>query len=524
VSTSGSANVVVIGGGHNGLVCATLLARAGRQVTLLERRGFLGGLAAGEEFHPGFRSAGVHLDTAFFRPALAAELDLEHHGLRWREREAAVYAPDLAGGDPVVLYPDDVEATAGGLQTHSDSDGSAYRSWCSDVGRLGGFLRGVLDAPPPDVDSRTLGALWELGKKGLALRRLGQRDMAELLRVGPMCVADWLNERFATDRLKVLLAVSAITSAWTGPWSAGTALPLLVAQATRSRSVQGGPAALVDALTAAARAAGVTLRTDCEVQRLLIEDGVVKGVRLQDGEELEAGHVASSCDPKQLLLDLVSPRDLPPVLVRRGLAWRNRGTTAVVHLALDGPLHFTGCEKAVPDGLVERAILGTDIDSLERAFDPVKYGELPDRPCLEVSVPSVSSQGIAPMAPKGQHVVTIQAHFVPYGLAGGWNEDRRQELRECVLKTLACYAPDAPGRVLAAQVLTPYDLEQRYRLSGGHLQHGEHTLDQFLHLRPNPECARYATPLKGLWMCGSGSHPGGGVTGMPGALGARSML
>jgi phytoene dehydrogenase-like protein len=382
-------------------------------------------------------------------------------------------------------------------------------------------LRGVLDAPPPDVDSRTLGALWELGKTGFALRRLGQRDMAELLRVGPMCVADWLNERFATDRLKVLLALSAITPAWTGPWSAGTALPLLVAQVTRARSVQGGPAALIDTLAAAASAAGVTLRTDCEVQRLLIEDGVVQGVRLQDGEEIKAGHVAASCDPKQLLLDLVSPRDLPPVLVRRGQAWRNRGTTAVVHLALEGPLLFAGCEKAVPDGLVERAILGADIDGLERAFDPVKYGELPERPCLEVSVPSVSTEGLAP---KGQHVVTIQAHFVPYALAGGWNEERRQELRSCVLKTLARYAPDAPGRVLAAHVLTPYDLEQRYRLSGGHLYHGEHTLDQFLHLRPNPECARYATPLKGLWMCGSGNHPGGGVTGMPGALGARSMM
>ncbi len=518
-----SASTLVIGGGHNGLVCATLLARAGQQVTLLEQRDVLGGLAAGEEFHPGFRSSGVHLDSSHVRAALVAELGLEQHGLRWREQEAAVFAPDAEGGPPVVLHPNDLGATAQALSQHSDSEALAFRRWCTDVERLGSFLRGVFDTAPPDVESRNWGALWELAKTGIALRRLGQQDMGELLRVGPMCVADWLNERFSLDRLKVLLALPAVAGTWTGPWSAGSALPLMVDRVTAGRSIQGGAPALIAALEAAAVAAGVTIQTGCTVERLLVVESEVRGVLLSDGTEIAASQVAATCDPKQALLDLVSPRDLPPVLERRGQAWRMRGTTAMVNIALSGPLVFKGCggSSSAGGGLVERAVLGSDLDALERAFDPVKYGELPAAPCLDVSIPSVSAPGFAP---DGQHAATIQVHFVPHALKGGWTEERRDELWDTVFSTLQRFTDNIGERVLHAEVLSPRDLEQRYKLTGGHVHHGELALDQFLHMRPNPECARYVTPLKGLILCGSGGHPGGGLTGMPGALGARALL
>ena len=508
--------ILVLGGGPNGLACATRLAKAGRAVTLLEARGQLGGLAASEEFHPGFRTAGVHLDSGRLRPAVVEELGLTGHGLAYRHTEAARYAPSPIG-PPVVVHPGDENATVAALDAHHRSDGVSYRMWRAFLGRMTPFLQGVLDAAPPDVEARTLPALWELGKTALGLRRLGKRDMSELLRVGPMCVADWLNESFQTDRLKVLLAVPGVAATWTGPWSAGSALQLMLSEVMTHRSVIGGPAAVARALESAARGAGVEIRTDAPVERILFADGAVSGVQLAGGEELAAPVLAATCEPKRALLDLIAKRDLPPLLERRAQAWRTRGTTAVLHLALDGPLVFQGCE----DQKVESAVLGTDLDGLEKAFDPVKYGELPEEPCLELRVPSVGDESLAP---RGKHVATVHAHFVTHDPKGGWTDTNRGAVGKAILAVLARHAVDLPATVVGSELLTPADLEQRYGLTGGQLNHGEPALDQMLHMRPNPECARYATPLTGLYLCGSGNHPGGGVTGMPGLLGARAIL
>ena len=514
-------HLVVLGGGPNGLVCAAALAGAGRKVTLVEARPQLGGLAAGDEFHPGFRSAGVHLDSAFLRPAVAQQLDLERHGLRWRDAEPAHVCPaPLSGrgaGEPAaVRIPGDDAGTARALAALGRGDDTAFTRWREGVDRLAGFLGGVLDAPPPDLESRSFGSLWELGRTALGLRRLGKVDMSELLRVGPMCLADWLDEHFQNDRLKVLLGLPALAGEPAGPWSPGTALLLLMAEATRGRSVRGGPAAAVAALTQAAEARGVTLRTNTRVERLLVSEGAVRGVALDSGDELEAGAVLAACEPKHLFLDLVPRREMPPSLESRVRNWRTRGTTAVVHLALDGDLTLPG-----HDGPVERAVLGTHLDGVEQAFDPVKYGALPERPVLEVAVPSVDDPSLAP---DGKSSVTLRVHFVTHALRDGWDDARREAVGDLAVETLGYWVEGVGERVLGRQVLTPVDLEERYAVTGGHLHHGEHALDQLLIARPDGACARYATPLDGLWLCGSGSHPGGGLTGMPGLLAAKTFL
>jgi phytoene dehydrogenase-like protein len=333
-----------------------------------------------------------------------------------------------------------------------------------------------------------------------------------------MCVADFLNERFATPLLVEGLAAPALVGTWAGPWSAGTTTFWLLAECAAGRFVEGGPPALVAALERAARAAGAEIRTGAEVVRIRAEGGRVVGLALGSGETLDAPVVVATSDPKRTLLELVAPGVLPIRIEEEAQRIRSRGTAAKIHLALDGPLELAGRPGDSSEAI---RIGGGHVDDLERAFDAVKYGEASAAPHLEVRVPTVADPGLAPA---GHHIVSILASFAPYDLKAGWSEAARARLLESVLARLERHAPGVRSRLVAAELLAPPDLEARFGVTGGQLHQVEPALDQLWVLRPSPSTARYATALPGLFLGGAGSHPGGGVRPTPGLLAAEAVL
>jgi phytoene dehydrogenase-like protein len=503
-------DVVVIGAGHNGLAAACVLAKAGRRVVVLERRSVIGGMCAGEEFHRGYQTAGLLHDTGQIRIGLADALHLDEHGLELGPPESVLLAQ--ADGAGIVLSGSQIEGV-------TERDARRWVEYRAFIDRARRVIEPLLNEIPPDLAAGGLGAmpLAALARSAWAVHRLGRDELSELLRVPPMCVADWLNEWFESDLLKVGLAGAALVGTWAGPWSPGTAANLLLLECATTQSVRGGAAALVSALERASRALGVVVRTGAEVASIRLDSGAATGVVLAGGEEVRAPVVAASCDPRTVFLNLLAPGTLPLVHERRAETIRARGTAAKVHLALSRRLEFT----SRPGERVERArVAGRTLDDVERAFDPVKYGRFSESPILDVYVPTVARPDLAP---DGGEVVSILAHFAPHALAGGWTDAARERLGDAVVAALARVAPGAAAAVVAREVLTPADIAARFGVAGGHIHHVEHALDQLV-MRPTLSTMRYATPVPGLFLCGSGSHPGGGVTGAPGALGAAAIL
>lgn len=509
-----SVDVVVIGAGLNGLTAAALLAKRGRSVVVLERGSAVGGLAADREIHPGFRVPGLLSDTSTISETVVDALELTRHGFAWRD------SPDVAIPSAVgagIRISADPSRTADALRSVSPHDAERYPEFVAASARLGTFVRKALTQEMPAWDATGLRERLPAAKLTLSLRRLGSRDMMELLRIGPMCVADWLNEWFETEPLKAGIAAPSLLGSFLGPWSPGSVANLLRHQALSGRrSSEGGPAAVATALASAASEHGAVLRTDAAVERVRVADGRVRGVSLRGGETIEAETVLATCDPKTALLELVRSLDVPPKLEDRIRHYRCEGNVAVVDLAIRGPLAFPSLGATTP----ERVRIGATLDDLERAFDAIKYGRASDTPILDVWAPSVHD---ATLAPEGHHVVSILAQFAPYGLEGGWTEQARDSLLGRVVSTLAAYAPGLSEAILASSVMTPRDLEERFGLAGGHVYHGDHAIDQFL-ARPAPECARHSTPVPGLFLGGSGTHPGGGLTCLPGWLAAQRIL
>jgi phytoene dehydrogenase-like protein len=508
-------DAVVIGGGQHGLAAAARLAGAGKRVLALERRDAVGGLSGALELHPGYRVPGILHDEGLVSPRVAAALGLEKHGLAWRDAPPTFLAEEGGRG---ILLPRDPAAADAELRVRSARDADAYRAYRSFLAKLQPLVEKVMTSPPPPLSPEGLGELWEVARRGLGLWRLGRHDTLELMRVAPMCVADWLNEQFETALLVEGLAAPAVIGTFAGPWSAGTNTNLLLAEAGAGRHVVGGAAGLVAALERAARAARAEIRTGAEVAEIRIADGRAIGVRLASGETVDAAAVVATCDPKRTFLGLIPPGTLPIRIEDEFRRIRARGTAAKVHLALEGPL-----ELAARPGERFEAIRigGGHVDDLERAFDAVKYRAVSADPHLEIRVPTVADAGLAPA---GHHVVSILVGYAPHDLDGGWTEERRGALLEAVLGKLERHAPGVRGRIVAQELLTPADLEERYALTGGQLHHVEPALDQLLVMRPAPSAARYATSVPGLYLGGSGSHGGGGVGCTAGWLGAGAAL
>ncbi len=504
-------DVIVIGAGHNGLACATILAKEARRVLIVEQRDVIGGLCAGEEFHPGYRHTGLLHDTSGLRPWLVEELGLSGHGLKPGPAPHRVFSPQTDGPGLVLSsVPDESVAE---IARHSDRDARQFQVFGTFLGRLRKVIEPLLNKTPVNPSDLGVGDFFDLAPHGIAARRLGKRDMMELLRIPPMCVADWLREWFETELLNASIAGPAISGGWTGPWSPGTSTNFLMQTSTWNGPGQGGVAAVVSALENAATGSGVEIRTGAAVKRIDIEQGAVRGITLLDGDEIEARSVVSSCDPRTTFLDLISPRELSHKLEQYVRDYRMRGTTAKVHLALNRPLEWA----SRPGEQFEYIRTGEELDDLERAFDAVKYRQRSERPVLEVHVPTVARPDLAP---QGHSVASVLVHFAPHHFEEGWSDSAREALGDAVVDERERYAPGARDLVVGREVLTPVDIEKRYGLAGGHIYHGEHGLDQLI-TRPVPGCTGYATPLDGLYLCGSGCHPGGGVTGAPGALAAH---
>jgi phytoene dehydrogenase-like protein len=512
---------LVIGGGHNGLVCAAMLARAGRKVLVLEAATQVGGAAVTREFAPGFRvSAGAHL--MHLMPAdLLRELRLEEHGLEWAAQRMSTTALLPGGARLVVGEQEPGKDAPRGL---SGADAQAYAEYAARMRRFAAALVPMFSRVPPRLGTTAWSDRLALLRLGWQIRKLGRRDMRELLRIGGMNVYDLLEENFDSDALKGALGFDAVLGANFGPRSPGTVLTLLYRLAAESAAgagglsqPKGGMGAVCDALAKAARAAGATIRTGAPVAGIRIEADRACGVVLESGESIDAHSVISSADPKNTFLGLLGPRHLDTGFVRRVHHIRSRGLAAKLHLALNRAPPFSGVAEAHLRG---RLLIAPSLQHIEHAYNHAKYGEFSASPAMEITVPTFNDPALAP---SGQHVLSAIVQYAPYALKEGW-QSGRQRFMDTALDVLEGFAPGLRGCIVGAELLTPPDLEREFRISGGHWHHGDLAFDQFLMVRPVPGAAQYRTPMDGLFLCGAGCHPGGGVMGVAGRNAAREVL
>jgi len=520
--------VVIIGAGHNGLVVASYLAKAGFKPLVLERRPIIGGAALTEEIHPGFRSSTLANGAGPLLPQVLHDLQLQRHGLEFIKPAVRVSALSL--DRPAISLYEDAKKTAAELARTSAKDAEKYPEFVSTFSSIGSALRPMLTMTPPNIDVPSKSELWNLGKLGWAVRGLGKRTEYRLLRYGPMAVADLAAEWFETELLRATIAARGIFGAFAGPWSAGTSVPLLLQAAMDGHAtapacfVKGGMGALTQALAKTVTDAGGEIRTNSEVATLSVTDGRVSKVVLSSGEELPAWTTVSCADPGITLLELLDYGELEPSFRNKIQNYRAYGTVAKVNLALSAFPKFVGlsCVDAeCRQKLSGRIHIGPEIDYLEHAFDAAKYGDFSPQPYMDITIPSLTDSSLAP---DGGHVMSIHAQFAPYKLKNGDWDSRREELGDAIIDALSDYAPNLKELIVARQVITPLDLERTFGLTGGHIHHGEMSLDQLFAFRPVIGCAQYRTPIKGLYLCGAGTHPGGGITGAPGYNASREII
>ncbi len=517
-------DIIIIGGGHNGLVAASYLAKAGLKTLVLERRAHVGGGAITEEIHPGFHCSTLAHTTGPFSQKVATDLDLARYGLEFTKPAARLTVLNPNGASPTIY--DDGPRTVASLKTLSVSDAASYGEFATSFQRIGRVLRPLLSMTPPTIEKPAAGELWNLGKLGLSFRGLGKQDAFRLLRWGPMAVADLAAEWFENEVLRAAVATRGISGAFAGPWSAGTSTGLLM-QAARdgqaiasSTAVKGGLGRITHALAQAATDRGVEVRTGAEVAQIKTSANHVTTIVLDNGDELPARAVVSNADPRTTFLKLIDPLDLDPNFLLKLKNYRALGCVAKINLALSGLPVFEGMD-GVTERLSGRIQVGHEIDYLERAFDAAKYGDYSSQPYLDITIPSLND---ASLAPAGAHVMSIQVQYAPYRLKEGDWSSRKDEFGDAIVSALSAYVPNLQGLIVRRQVITPWDLEQTYGLAGGHIFHGEQSLDQFFMFRPLIGWAQYRTPIKGLYLCGAGTHPGGEITGQCGANAAREVI
>ena len=503
-------DAIVIGAGHNGLVCAAMLAKAGNSVLVLEANDQVGGAAITREFSDGFSvSACAHL-LYQLQPEVAKELGL---------------SPTLAKDDllTIALAEDGrhVRIGAGEVSGVGEEDIEQYARFRKRMRRFARVLRGVINKRPPRLGTRDWKDLAALARLGFDIRTLGKNDMREFLRVIGMNIHDEVTERFTDPLLRGAVCLDAVLGTHLGPRSPNTIMTYLYRMAgNRGRmAIPRGGMGMVSALIAqAARKAGATIVSGAPVTRVIVDNGRVGGVETADGDVFESHKVISSADPKRTVMNLVGARHFETTFVKRIHHLRSKGNAAKLHLALDDLPSINGLDAS---DFGHRLVIAPDEHYVERAFNPAKYGECSAEPVIEMTFPSVFDESLAP---DGKHVMSAVVQYAPYDLKGGWDHDAKQAFFEVVLTTIAKYAPDIGARIVASELSTPADIENQFHITGGHWHHGELTLDQFLFVRPVSGASQYAMPLDGLWLCGAGAHPGGGVSGAAGRNAARTII
>ena len=502
-------NSIIVGAGHNGLVCAAYLAKNGQSVLVLESSKSTGGLAAAREFHPGFHVPVAHT-VNHFSQKIAKDLDLGSHGFKLSEEPQSLVGLDPEGNHVVL--------SNGGVSGVGKDDTDSFQEYSRSMRRFASALAPFWLKTMPRIGFSSLGDLVTFGKMGLRLRGLGQKDLREFLRITALPVRDLMDEHFDSDILKVALGWDGLIGSKLAPRSPNH--PVLAMLYRMSGEQHGSTSGLISALHSAASAAGAEIRTGAAVTRILTEsneDGLAaSGVLLASGETITADRVVSSADPQNTFFNLVGVENLEIGFTNRIRRLRCEGYVAKLHLALNGLPEFTGLEK--PAG---RLIVAPEMDTIEFAFDDAKYGECSKQPVMEVVIPSLNDTALAPA---GQHVLSAHVMYVPYQLKGGWNDEARDSFCERVIDTLARYAPGIREQIIHRELLTPLDLENACNVTGGHWHHTEFALDQALMMRPTYEAAQYSTPLAGLYLCGAGCHPAGDLTGAPGHNAAREIL
>jgi phytoene dehydrogenase-like protein len=518
-------DAIVIGGGHNGLVNAAYLARAGKKVVVLERRPVLGGAACTEEIVRGFQFSVYSYVVSLLRPEIIRDLDLPRHGLEILPLDGT-FTP-MPNGDHLWRVNDHAK-TRREICRHSKLDAEAYEEFGKAMVQMCRFVKPLLAMTPPDpttLDPRDLGKLLFLARRFQSLAATDQYNLVQLM---TMSAADFLDQWFETDVLKATMSASGIIGTFLGVRSPGTAYVLLhhymgeIDGAFRSWGFsRGGTGAISNAIAGAAREAGAEIRTEAPVARILIKNGRATGVALESGEEILAGVVSSSVDPHLTFLKMMDAGELPGEFVEEVRRYKFRGSSGKVNLALDALPEFT-CLPGAGRHLRGAISISPSVEYMERAYDQAKYGEFSSRPYIDCVIPSLTDPSVAP---PGKHVLSCFVQYAPYKLKPGANwDEQREAFGDAVIDTLAQHAPNIRSIIIERQVLTPLDIERQVGLTEGNIFQGELSLEQLFFLRPVAGWARYRTPIRHLYMCGSATHPGGGIMGAPGRLAAQEIL
>src|SRR6202050_85041 len=517
-------DVIVSGGGHNGLVNAAYLAKAGKKVLVLERRYVLGGAAVTEEIIPGFKFSVFSYVVSLLRPEIIRDLDLPRHGLEILPLDGTI--TPMQNGD-YLWRENDHGRTRRELERHSQLDAEAYEEFGKSMVAMCRFVKPILGMIPPDptsLDPRDLKKLAFLGKR---FQDLAAEDKYNLVQLMTMSAADFLDQWFETDVLKATMSASGIIGTFLGIRSPGTAYVLLhhymgeIDGAFRSWGFsRGGTGAISNAIAMAAREAGVEIRLEAPVERILVKNGSAQGVALESGEEIHASAVSSSVDPNLTFLKFIDSRELPDDFVEEVRRYKYRGSSGKVNLALDALPDFK-CLPGPGRHLRGAISISPSTEYMERAYDQAKYGEFSSRPYIDMVIPSLTDPSVAP---PGKHILSCFVQYAPSNLSSGTWDDQRESFGDTVVETIAEHAPNIKKLIVGRQVLTPLDLEREFGLTQGNIFQGELSLEQLFFLRPVAGWARYRTPIDNLYMCGSATHPGGGIMGAPGRIASQVIL